>query len=90
MRNQREGDLFLQVNTNKIMEYTQHTFPKELIEKCKKLIKKRSGLDITDDKAELYLDKCARLMMVAVKVYEQEQEKKKRKKAKSSVAPAKP
>ena len=60
-------------------EQPRHTYPDALIKKCQKLIFERSGVEITDDKAELYLDKFARLMMLAVKVMEQEEEKKKKK-----------
>lgn len=65
----------------------KRTFPDELIKKCQKLIFDRSGKKITKDKAELYLDKFARLMMLAVKVMEQEEEKEK---AKSKPASSKP
>jgi hypothetical protein len=52
-------------------------YSNELIGRCKKLIEKKSGKDITDDEAEIYLDKFADLMKTTVKIVDQEKAKKK-------------
>lgn len=50
---------------SKIEENITHTFSNELIEKCKKMIFERSGKKISDDQAEICLEKLARLARLA-------------------------
>jgi hypothetical protein len=57
----------------------QDQFPPSLIARCQKLIFERSGKKISKAKAELYLEKFSRLMMLAVKILDQEAEAKKTK-----------
>jgi len=52
----------------KSKEQTKRTFSDELIRKCQLIILERSGKKISKDKAELYLDKFARLMKVIIKI----------------------
>lgn len=59
------------------MSYSKEKYSSKLVIKCKKLIKKKSGKDITDDEAEIYLDKFADLMKTTVKIVDQEKAKKK-------------
>jgi hypothetical protein len=54
----------------------QSQFSPALISKCQKIIFKRSGKKISKEKAELYLDKFASLMMTAVKIFEKKEKTK--------------
>lgn len=54
----------------------KNTFPNELIKKCQKVISGYSGKKFTEDEAELYLDKFAKLMNVTVKIVDQIKDKK--------------
>ena len=57
-------------------EQPRHTYPDELIKKCQDVISKYSGNKVTEDEAEIYLDKFARLMKVTTKIMDQVEEKK--------------
>lgn len=52
-------------------------FSPALISQCQRIFSKKAGFPISEDQAELYLEKFARLMMLAVKVLEREEETKK-------------
>jgi len=54
----------------------QNQFPQKLIAKCQRIISQKSGLEISEDQAVLYLEKFARLMMVTVKIMKQVEAKK--------------
>lgn len=60
----------------------QHQFPQELIARCQRIISEKAGFEISEDQAVLYLEKFARLMMVAVEIMEQTEAKKLKKKIK--------
>lgn len=46
----------------------QNQFSPALIKKCQQLIFKKSGKKISKNKAELYLEKFAQLMLVTIKI----------------------
>ena len=50
---------------------SSHQYPPALIAKCQKVISQKSGIEISEDQAVLYLDKFARLMMVTAKIMQQ-------------------
>ncbi|MDO8240708.1 MAG: hypothetical protein Q7T51_01880 [Candidatus Moranbacteria bacterium] len=47
-------------------EQPSRTYSNELIKKCQNLIFERSGKKITEDEAELHMDKLSRLGMVFI------------------------
>lgn len=47
----------------------QHIFSPELIERCQRIFKKKSGQDISVDQADMYLEKLARLGLLMTKFY---------------------
>ena len=50
----------------------EHTFSKELMEKCKVAFGKRAKREISDEEAELCLEKLSQLGDLASRVYSQE------------------
>lgn len=46
-------------------------FSSQLIERCRRIFKAKSGQDISVDQAELYLEKLARLGLLMVKLHTQ-------------------
>lgn len=78
------------MTNSKSEEYPMHTYPDKLIKQCQKLIFERAGVKVTDEKAELYLDKFARLMKAIIEIMKQTEEKEGIKKAKSNTISAKP
>ena len=59
----------------------QQRFSMPLISKCQQVIFKQTGQKISEDRAVLYLEKFARLMMVTVKIMQQSEAKKSKNKS---------
>ncbi len=49
------------------------SFSPELIARCRRIVATRSGSDIDDEQAEMYLEKLARLGLLAIKVINNKQ-----------------
>lgn len=58
----------------------QRTYSNKLIAECKRVIFKRSGIEITDDQAEAYLETLAQVGLLALRVFEDQQKSDKHKK----------
>lgn len=46
----------------------QHIFSPKLIERCQRIFKEKSGLDVSEDQAEMYLEKLAQLGLLMIKL----------------------
>lgn len=57
----------------------QRKYSDKLIAECKRVISKRSGVEITDDQAEIYLETLARVGLLALRVFEKQQKSDKNK-----------
>ena len=58
----------------------QRTYSDKLIAECKRVISKRSGIEITDDQAEAYLETLARVGFLALHIFEEQRKTNKHKK----------
>lgn len=54
----------------------ERRFSDKLIKKCQRVILKQTGQKISEDTAEIYLDKFVRLMKVTIKIMDQVEAKK--------------
>lgn len=56
----------------------KQAFPPELISDCQKLFFEKAGIEISNDQAEIYLEKLGRLMLAIVKIYDEKHNSKKK------------
>lgn len=55
----------------------KNQFPPPLIAKCQRLLREQANLEVTEDQAEIYMEKFGRLMLLAVKILDRKEKAKK-------------
>lgn len=52
-------------------------FPPPLIAKCQRLLREQANIEVTEEQAEIYMEKFGRLMLLAVKILNRKEKAKK-------------